>query len=434
MTNGAPHSFLLGLLIAGGAVSAQDAVRLTRVPERVVLPAPSGSNLVLEVEVMGAAKRVWLARTERDLDGVPLTAAGNARYQLNLADARVLDLLRAGEASGSFRVNAGIGDATVASAPIAWSRGDAPVARVRCHVVGDGAEPVVLGSDGEHWLDLAQCTRLEIHGVGAPLAQAKLVAGTTDLPLPWLRDRRRFGLDLNDGVQKALQAAGRATIDVQCGDELVQFAFRVVPDRVGGELGEVFPVMQRQRAFVPGTRDWLEVRIDDITMGQVLLEVVDANGRPVVAARHVADRDDVPFALGGQRYVLFVDRLVNKLIAEDWAELSVRPAADFRPDLIARLIRRVDSAADVKFVREGQPYDADIAAQFLRARRLALRGPAPTPREFVEVASKSSRTGEPYHVQKADGTLVPARDWLLEQLAAVERDAAAGAKAGQRDR
>lgn len=423
MSSHVHREFLFAALGVVFALPAQ-GVRLVRVPERLVLPAPSGSNLMLEVEVVGGADRIWLARGELDDSGVPLAAVGEGRYQLNLADARVVGLVRAGEADGAFHVRARVGDRVVAGPPIAWSRGDAPVARARCHVKGGGEPATVVGLDGEHWLDVARTDRLEVHGVAAPLARVKLVAGTTDVLLPWRGGEQGFALDLNEGLRTALQQAAACTLDVRAGDDVAQFAFRIVPDRIDAAANEPFVVMQRRAAFVPGTRQWLEVRIDDITMGQVLLTVVDATGRDVVAARHVADHDDVPFRLGTDDYVLYVDRLVNKLVADDWAELSVHPAAGFRPDVLARLIRRVEAATGVVFVREGTDHGPAMAAQLLRARLASVRGPAPTPQEFLELCSKSSRTGEPYHVRKADGTVQPARDWLLEQLAAVEHEVA----------
>ena len=67
---------------------AQSGLRLTRVPDRVVLPPPAGSNLLVEVEVTGKPSAIWLARARDQIGGVKLTASGRGSYQINLADSR----------------------------------------------------------------------------------------------------------------------------------------------------------------------------------------------------------------------------------------------------------------------------------------------------------------------------------------------------------
>jgi hypothetical protein len=415
----------LGILFAFvPAARAQDAIRIAAVPERIVLPAPAGSNLLLEVAATGTPEAVWLARDAEQTDRVPLQAVGDQRWQLNLADARVAALLRPDRADGTFHACARFGTKTVQSPPIAWSRAAVPAAQVRALVrLRDGGSRPAT-ADTPRWFDPSATDRIEIHGADAPQARVVARAGTTDCPLVRPKDQQHWVLSLNDGLRASIQQAGTLDIEIRLGAETRSFPFLVVPDRLrAGDGPPEFTIMQRRRGFVPGSRDWLEVRIDDITMGQVLLEMVDAEGATVVAPRHVAERDFVEFALSGERYVLEVRKLVNLLINDDYAEFAVVQAPAFLPDRIAQLIRRVDAATSVTFLREDREYPSTAAAQLLRARLGSHRGPRPTVDQFIDdMASKSSRTGEPYHVRTKDGQVVKVADWLRQELRALEAE------------
>ena len=67
-------------------------------------------------------------------------------------------------------------------------------------------------------------------------------------------------------------------------------------------------------------------------------------------------------------------------------------------------------------------HNAELARRFLRARYLNYTGPKRTPEQFVEAASKSLTTGEPYHVKLSDGTTVTAKEWFAGQLKEVRRE------------
>lgn len=413
------------ILVAAGAVAAapaQEGLRLTRVPDRVVLPPKPGSNLLVEVTVAGEPARIWLARDRDQIGGVPLVASGRSTWQINLADPRVLRLMPADRAEGTFRVFARIGGQLAESTDIAWTRAEVPAARVKCFLVGvDGRRRQGTGEQ-VRWLDPGGLERIEIHGTKAPQARAVARAGTTDLPLTWRERQRQFVLELNDGLRKSMQESGALAIEVRVGAETVLFDYHVVPDRLEPVDDPAFLVMQRRSGPIPGSRGWLEVRLDDITMGRVLLSIVDAEGRVVAAPRLVGDRDGVGFALAAQEYTLRVDKLVNRLIGDDHAELSVMKADEFEPDVIAELIRRVEAAAGITFVREGKNYGSAMAAQLLRARLGSHRGRRPTPAEFVVLAGRSSTTGNPYHVRTKDGRQVEAEKWLGELVAEIEAE------------
>ena len=88
---------------------------------------------------------------------------------------------------------------------------------------------------------------------------------------------------------------------------------------------------------------------------------------------------------------------------------------------IERLIAFVESQKGMKFIRNGTEYDCDDAAKFLRGKLEAMGGEITTAREFIErIASKSSMSGQPYHVKLADGKLMPSAQFLGDELKRIE--------------
>jgi hypothetical protein len=88
---------------------------------------------------------------------------------------------------------------------------------------------------------------------------------------------------------------------------------------------------------------------------------------------------------------------------------------------IEHLIRYVEAHRDMKFIRNGSEYDCDDAAKFLRGKLEAMGREVNTAREFIErIASKSSMSGEPYHVKFADGKMMLASQFLGDELKRLE--------------
>jgi len=99
--------------------------------------------------------------------------------------------------------------------------------------------------------------------------------------------------------------------------------------------------------------------------------------------------------------------------------LAAPPAHEL--NRIERLIRFVESQKDMKFIRNGSEYTCAEAAKFLRGKLESMGGDVSTAREFIErIASKSSMSGEPYHVKLADGRLMPAAQFLGEELKRID--------------
>lgn len=403
---------LCAVLVAASA--AAQGVRLTRVPDCVILPAAAGQNLLVEAEVLGKSGDVWLATRQVDTARVPLEPAGENLYQINLGDRRVMRLLPADRDTGHLQVFASRGGRTVQSAKIAWVRSPR-VQRVQCVMIGTDGKQQVCDPALEPWLRPSKVERIELRGLDVPHARALGIADGATLPFARRDVQKPFVLAMNDGTRRSIFDAMDFGIEVQHGAKAQWFGFRVVPGRLQPEE-PTFHVLQRRRAKLPGSNGWLSVRVGDITGGQTMLTVTDALGQRVTQQRSMGANDYVTIQLAQGAYVLVIDRLVNRLVGDDHAELRIVDKKRFRPSEIAAFIRHVGSQQGVLFVREGVNYSPELAQQFLRARRAAHRGKDLTTEQFVALASKSSRTGEPYHVQLADGRKVVAAKWFTEQL------------------
>ena len=410
------------------AVVAQDGIRIVTVPERLQLPAASGANLLLEVEVDGTAEAVWLSTDAAAVDRVPLAAAGANRFQRNLADAAVADLLPAGRDRGSLFVFARRDGRVGQSAAIEWTRATAVEGTLRCVVRSRGRATRTVAADTPCWLDVAALQRIELQGATARQATSVARFGELELPLVRQRDDGLWLLDADERTRERMHAARTFEIEARQGAASTLFAFRCIPAALRLDPARAtFTVPQRKRAWLPGSDDWLQVHLDDITGGRVRLEIVTAEGNTVVEPRFVQERDHVEFSLGKGTYVLAVKRLANSLVGEDHAEFTIDGKENVAPDRIAQLMRAVEQSGDT-FLREGREYTGSMAAQFLLGK-VRAHGGEPTVDEFVQnLASRSTRSGEAYQVRKKDGTVVPMRAWLEAELQKLEATPAAGEK------
>jgi hypothetical protein len=89
---------------------------------------------------------------------------------------------------------------------------------------------------------------------------------------------------------------------------------------------------------------------------------------------------------------------------------------------IEKLIRYVESQKTIRFIRNGSEYTAEDAGKFLRGKLEAMGGEVTTARQFIKrIASRSSMSGQPYHVRLADGQTLLAENFLEDELQRIER-------------
>jgi Family of unknown function (DUF5329) len=88
---------------------------------------------------------------------------------------------------------------------------------------------------------------------------------------------------------------------------------------------------------------------------------------------------------------------------------------------IDNLIRFIEAQKNMKFIRNGSEYSCAEAARFLRGKMDAMGSEVTTARDFIErIGTRSSMTGRPYQVKFADGTMMPAGQFLGDELQRME--------------
>jgi hypothetical protein len=103
------------------------------------------------------------------------------------------------------------------------------------------------------------------------------------------------------------------------------------------------------------------------------------------------------------------------LLLMPFGAVAAEPTSE--AEKIEALIKHIEGLAEVKFVRNGSPYDAKTAGRFLRAKWDAKQDEIKTAAEFIEkVASMSSTSGKPYLIRFKDGTETKSGEYLKAQL------------------
>ncbi len=89
---------------------------------------------------------------------------------------------------------------------------------------------------------------------------------------------------------------------------------------------------------------------------------------------------------------------------------------------IERLIRYIEQQKDVQFVRNGTAHSPEDAAKFLRDKFKKMGELVTSAQSFIDqIASRSSTTGEPYLIRFPDAHIVPAAQFLTDELRRMDR-------------
>src|SRR5512137_1780495 len=95
-------------------------------------------------------------------------------------------------------------------------------------------------------------------------------------------------------------------------------------------------------------------------------------------------------------------------------------AADLPPATekqIEALIAAIERMTDATFIRNGRPYGAAAAAEFLRRKWRHRKADVGSADDFIEkVASFSSTTGQPYQIRFSDGRETACSTFLRTEL------------------
>ncbi|NNE00716.1 MAG: hypothetical protein HKN47_25655 [Pirellulaceae bacterium] len=113
--------------------------------------------------------------------------------------------------------------------------------------------------------------------------------------------------------------------------------------------GKKITMMQREKRAIPGSDDSLWIQLGDITGGQVMLEVVDANGQSIVERTSMKRRDFVKFKVDKRDIYLQIADLEMHLLSADFCELHLSKKKPKKEPATTRSDETVDiSTAEVQ--------------------------------------------------------------------------------------
>ena len=96
---------------------------------------------------------------------------------------------------------------------------------------------------------------------------------------------------------------------------------------------------------------------------------------------------------------------------------SMAAPSAYEQSRIDRLIRYVETQKGITFIRNGSEYGCDEAARFLRGKMESMGADVTSAREFIDrIASRSRTTGTAYQVKLGDGRVIPAAQFLFDEL------------------
>lgn len=186
------------------------------------------------------------------------------------------------------------------------------------------------------------------------------------------------------------------------------------------------PIYQRTRVKLPSRHGTLRVQLDDITRGQVLVSVSGVGGTVIASHTSMKEGDELPLSVGGEDYILRLDKLVNLLIGNDYGVFSFMPI-DRRDARKIEDLLEIIAASDVMFIRDERELAGKAFAAHLRQKRQHFRPRDDTLAEFIDsVASRSLTSGEPYGVKLSTGETIAAADWLNQQTPKLGSPSTAG--------
>jgi len=461
--------FVIALLLSAplaGAARADATIQLTGVPEELVFPLKAGRNVVVTATIGGGTPRsVWLARSRDATARLMLKDVGKGNYQINLADPLVSAVARAPGTDYQLRVFAEMADeAVVASISILYGLSDKWLLPPTIYVHAGGERKRIEvpfrcdrmalrrhfeGLDQEdYWMVLSMMERT--WGYGSEFAWCS--PGKTDaieaifgpnsanpVAVAWAgagkwsfqpgKSAHSLVLELTPEIRQAWTESGMLQIQTGApGGLLWQLKLKAMPPRldVPGPERRI-KIHQRWHKPLPGSNGYLQVHIEDITGGQVLLSILTAQDEVVVPETSVRQGDRVRFSYGDGDYTLSVVKLVNLIFDEDYGFFMISELPPEEVERVGAELEKIDALidaierSDVTFIREGEEYTGKDAAAHIRDKLKLAEPTIHTVEHFIDkVAGISWITRQEYQVKLADGTQVGAKAWLREQAAALE--------------
>ncbi len=413
--------FMIGSAPASSRGESDAVILLDGVPSTLSYPLPAGTNLMLTARVRGGTvESVWLAPHEITERRVPLQRVAEGEYQLNLADRAVQAVAAEADVTRQLYVFARLTEPPlIKSLPICYALLDGYSSASLELTVIHGEQRTVVRRRSSHWFVPEEVRELLLSlpvGASQPalslrIAEQPMAAESHELP-------GELRAVLTDEIRHRWKEKGTLDVVYQSNGSRPQTVAQLyaIPRQLDASASHTpVTIHQRRHKNLPGTHGFLRLELDDITAGRVLVTLRDGNGQAWIDAASMRAGDALSVKLDEGTYVAVLTDMVNLLTGDDYATFEVRPLGEWQTDRIERLLQTIE-ASDVIFIREGEEYSGREAGEHLRRKLDHAEREVHTLDDFIEhIASRSSTTGNPYHVRLSDGTTLEAGTWMRER-------------------
>lgn len=416
-------SIVIALVLSTGTAAAQQpSLRLSGIPERLELPLPSGSNLVLTANVLGASpKQVWLARDRSSSLRALFTPTGGGEFQINLAADDVTDLLKASSAK-KFQVFAELEDGKVLqSIPVSYAVRQPNYRAPYCRAYKKGEEtPKACTHHDIYWSVPTQIARIEVtHQQDAEPGPVRLEIGKQEWAFGPYDKKRTSQLLLTPEMHKAWKEKGALKVQYKRGPDWNTVAtLNAKPGKLDFPgLIQSLTVYQRRWKTIPGSRDYLSIQLGDITGGQVRMGVVDRNYQHIIEDTSVGQGECLTLKLADEQYVIFVRRMVNQLLGDDWVVIDISRIDGPTLKKIDKLLTAVESSEDTWLAGDKSYTGREMAASL--RERLSKPGPGIKRLDdfLTHYASRPSPSAKTYRIKTKDGKTLEVERWYKKKAA-----------------
>lgn len=209
-----------------------------------------------------------------------------------------------------------------------------------------------------------------------------------------------------------------------CGNSTNQLALQIP------EQGLSFKIEQKNSVTLASVPTDLRVEIGKITRGQTLLTIWSQE--EMVHREALQEKKSVPFVWNGEKLMIECVQLDNELTGPDFAHLRLTKGVNntasqpvkvqlTEKEKILRLID-ITEKSQMHFIRNDVRYTSIETAELLRNNYSLAESEIRTAQEFIiNIASKSSATGEIYYAELMDGSVLRAEDWYRDRLREVNQ-------------
>ncbi len=209
----------------------------------------------------------------------------------------------------------------------------------------------------------------------------------------------------NDGHVVARSVAIRYRLMPQ--KPIIDFTFDEARLRIG----------QRRWKELPSSRGSVRLSLGDITGGQVLVTISGPKSEVLLESRSMREGEMATFSVGDQTLALRIDRLVNILVGQDYAIVTVLSEEGLGEAEVEALLDWIATSSHV-FLRNRVEMSGRDFAALLRAKRDHGRRYVNDVESFItRTATRSTTSGLKYRVRLEDGNEIELDAWLREQSA-----------------